>query len=419
MPWNSPAPLFARTQVDKKFRVIETAGVAAVVGASDLADDLRHLREVGQDETSLLRHVDAGGRSGAGGESSADPDRAFIEVWEEFRPDDSAHRDEEHYGESQQAHAESELHVIEAPIEGAGVGAVEPLEDGIAPFFDSGTEQEAAEHGRDEQGEDERAQKGEGDGPSHGAEQAAFDALQGEDRQVGNNNNDAGEEDRALDFVGRDGDGLHERLFCVAEGSVAEDVFDHHHRSVDDHAEVESAEREQVGGDVAQVEQDRGEEQREGNGDGDDQRAAHVAEKEEENQRDQQDAVGQVAQDSMRGVMHQFTAVEVGDELHAQRQESGLAVFAVQFVDLLVEGVESGLGNGTLAEQDDAFDDVVVVEDGAVFFADGFAELPEADLGGLHDIAQIANADGRAVLYFHDGGGNVVGGLHEADGPDI
>ena len=309
--------------------------------------------------------------------------------------------------------------MIEAPVEGACVGAVEPLEDRVAPLFDSGAEQDAAQHGRDEQGEDQRAQQGEGDGPGHGAEEAAFDALQGEDGEIGNDNDDAGEEDRALDFVGGDGDRLHERLLGVAEGGVAEDVFDHHDRSVDDHAEVERAEREQVGGNVAQVEKDRGEEQREGNGDGDDQRAAHVAEKEEENQRDEQDAVGQIAQDGVRGVMHQFAAVEVGDEFHTWRQQASFAVVPVQFVNLLVQGVERGFGDGALAEQDDAFDDVVVVEDGAVFLADGFAELSEADFGSLHYVAQIADADWSSVLYFHDGGGDVVGGLHEADGADV
>ena len=70
-------------------------------------------------------------------------------------------------------------------------------------------------------------------------------------------------------------------FFCVAERGVAKDVLDHDDRAVDDHAKVESAQREQVRGDVAQIEQNRGEEQREGNRDGDDQRAAHVAEEQE------------------------------------------------------------------------------------------------------------------------------------------
>ena len=38
------APLFAGPQVDEKFGVVKAAGVAAIVGTADLADDLRRLR---------------------------------------------------------------------------------------------------------------------------------------------------------------------------------------------------------------------------------------------------------------------------------------------------------------------------------------------------------------------------------------
>ncbi len=106
-------------------------------------------------------------------------------------------------------------------------------------------------------------------------------------------------------------------FFVSAEGGVAKDVLDHHDRAIDDHAEVECAQREQVRGDMAQIEKDRGEEQREGNRDGDDQRAAHVAQEQKQNQGDQQDAVGQIAQDGVRGVVHQFASVEVRDQFHS------------------------------------------------------------------------------------------------------
>src|SRR4029077_7049168 len=145
------APLFARMEVDEEFSVIKAARVTAVVGPSDLTDDLLNFGEVGKNETSFLCHGDAGGRSSAGGESAADPDRTFVEVWKEFGTDDSTHGHEEHYGESQQSHAESEVHVVEAPVEGASVGAVEPLEDGVAPFLDSGAEEDAAKDRCNEQ----------------------------------------------------------------------------------------------------------------------------------------------------------------------------------------------------------------------------------------------------------------------------
>ena len=150
------------------------------------------------------------------------------------------------------------------------------------------------------------------------------------------------------------------------------------------------------GGNVTEIEQDRGKEQREGNGDGDDQRAAHVAQEEKENQRDQQHAVGQIAQDGVRGVVHQVAAVEVGNEFHALRQ----AAAVVQFVDFLVQRVESGIGLRALAQQDDAFDHIVIVDDGAIFMADGFAELAQTNFGRLHDHAKIAHPDRRSVLHL-------------------
>ena len=42
------APFFARTKIDEEFGVVETAGVAAVVGASDLADDLLDFGKIRQ-----------------------------------------------------------------------------------------------------------------------------------------------------------------------------------------------------------------------------------------------------------------------------------------------------------------------------------------------------------------------------------
>ena len=53
-----------------------------------------------------------------------------------------------------------------------------------------------------------------------------------------------------------------ERSSCWSpKASVAQDVLDHDDRAVDDHAEIERAQREQVRGNVAQIEQNRGEQQ--------------------------------------------------------------------------------------------------------------------------------------------------------------
>jgi hypothetical protein len=71
------------------------------------------------------------------------------------------------------------------------------------------------------------------------------------------------------------------RARVVLLGEMADDVFDHDHRAIDHHAEVQRAERKQVGGNVAQVEADGGEHQREGNGERNDDGAAHIAQETE------------------------------------------------------------------------------------------------------------------------------------------
>src|SRR5260370_4062376 len=104
----------------------------------------------------------------------------------------------------------------------------------------------------------------------------------------------------------------------------------------------------------------------------------------------------------------------MGDKFNALGQES-----VVEFVDLDVECVERGVGFGSFAKQDDAFDHILVVDDSAVFAADGFSQLPQTNLGRLHDDGHVANATRRPVHTLDDGGGEVVGGLHQADGAHV
>jgi len=58
---------------------------------------------------------------------------------------------------------------------------------------------------------------------------------------------------------------------------MADDVFNHHHRAIHHHAEVQRAQRKQVGGNVAQVKADGSEQKRKGNGESNNDGAAHIA----------------------------------------------------------------------------------------------------------------------------------------------
>ena len=165
---------------------------------------------------------------------------------------------------------------------------------------------------------------------------------------------------------------------------MAQDVFDHYHRSVDDHAEVERAQRKQIGGNVTQVEQNRGEQKGEGNGDGDDQRAAYVAEKQKQNQRHQQHAVGQIAQDRVSGVVHQFAAVEVRNKLHALRQQGRSFSWSIfSWSASSVVSATAPLRSRTMPSTTSSLLTIVPSSLRMVF-----AELAEANFRGLNDRSQ-------------------------------
>ena len=94
---------------------------------------------------------------------------------------------------------------------------------------------------------------------------------------------------------------------------MTQNVFDHDDRAVYHHAKVQGAEREQIRRDAADVQENSGKHQREGDGNGNDERAADVAQEKKQNEADQQHAVGQVAQHGSGRVVHQYAAVEMGE----------------------------------------------------------------------------------------------------------
>ena len=99
------------------------------------------------------------------------------------------------------AHAKRDELVLDAPGDAGAIAVGEPAHDRVFPLGGAVGEEEAGQHGREQHGEDERAEQSEGHGPGHRLEEAAFYGLQGEDGQVGGDDDGDGVEDRALDFV--------------------------------------------------------------------------------------------------------------------------------------------------------------------------------------------------------------------------
>ena len=65
---------------------------------------------------------------------------------------------------------------------------------------------------------------------------------------------------------------------------------------------------------------------------------------------------------------------------------------------LVVNAFERRVRIGAFAQQHDAFDDVVVIDDFAVRAMNGFADSPEADLRALRHLAISLTRSGGAVL---------------------
>ncbi len=105
---------------------------------------------------------------------------------------------------------------------------------------------------------------------------------------------------------------------CMRE--MAEDVLHHDDGGIDDDAEIDGADRQQIGGFPAQHRDDDGEEQRHRNGRRDDQRAAQIAQEHPLDQEDQRDAEQHVVQHGVDRDGDEIAAVVERLDLHARRQ---------------------------------------------------------------------------------------------------
>src|ERR1700736_2609174 len=108
---------------------------------------------------------------------------------------------------------------------------------------------------------------------------------------------------------------------------------------------------------MAEIQTNRGEQQRKRYRQRDDQRTTHIAEKQEEDEDDKNDAFGQVTEDSVRGVVNQVTAIEKRNNLCSLGKDS-----AIQFSHLGFNAAERRIGVLPLLQQHDAFDNIGVVD---------------------------------------------------------
>ena len=141
-----------------------------------------------------------------------------------------------------------------------------------------------------------------------------------------------------------------------------------------------------LAGILSQVQTDGREQQRERNGQRHDERAADIAEEQEQDDRHQDDAFGQVVQHGVGGVVDQIAAIEERNDLHAGRQD-----VIVQLLHFFVDRLQRGVGFGAFAQQHDAFHHIVVVDDLAVGAMNRLADLAQPDLRPLRHRGDVAD----------------------------
>ena len=196
------APFIFRLQVNEIFGIEESGGVCTVVGTADLGHNLRNFRKGGEYDARLIHDARALGRAGAGRESAARPDGAFVEMRQKFRADHAAEGEIDRKAHGAASDGDCHRTMLDGPTHGFAIASLQIIHHRIAPFVDAIPEEHAAEHRRDQHRENERAKERERNGPGHGPEQAAFDALQCEDGQVRGDDDGDGVKDRTLNFEG-------------------------------------------------------------------------------------------------------------------------------------------------------------------------------------------------------------------------
>ena len=214
--------------------------------------DLRELRGAAR-LLALLLQIERGGEAGAAAADELEGEVAFVELRDELRAEPREHEQRkaeqrEHRQHDEPAEAQAERRA--AACRCAWSSATSQLSFSL----DVAAEQERAEHRHEREREDERAAEREHHGEAIGLNIFPSMPVQREDRQIDDGDDEHAEEHRVRDFLARSAAlrwarsaavrRAAERVLPLAE--MADDVFHHHDRAIDDEAEVDRAEAHQV-----------------------------------------------------------------------------------------------------------------------------------------------------------------------------
>jgi hypothetical protein len=296
--------------------------------------------------------------------------------------------------------------VGQAPVERPRIDVADPLEDDVPPHPHPAPERDGADDGDHRERQHHGAQQREDRGIGHRPEQATRRPRQHVDRQESGDDDRDRVHDRPVHLRRR----LHDHLADGEGGAVPPlqgqvDVLHHHDRAVDQDAEVDRADREEVGRDVPEIETDEGDEKRERNRRRDDEPRLDVEQEEDQHRDHQDDPAEQVLLHRARGEMDEVAPVVERPDLHVFREH-----LLVELAGHRLHALEHRLRLLAGAHDHDPLDRIVPVVE---------PELAEPRRVADDDLAHVADEHRRSVPHGQHDVGDILGLLEPAQSAHV
>src|ERR1700757_1985925 len=247
--------------------------------------------------------------------------------------------------------------MVQAPLQAAGVLIADPVVDGVLFFLHAALEPVGGEHGNYRQRKNQRTNKREPHGVRHRMKQFSSWAGECVDGQITRDNDSDGIKDRSIDVARGCKNYIRQFVIgAVAQAEFAVDVFDHDDGAVNDDAEIDGADGEQVRGFARQIKKDEGEQQSKRNRQRGNDSGAETHQEKDQHDQDEHHAAQKISLDGVRRDANEVAAVIVRANLHVQREQR-----LVDLVGFFLYAFEHILCLLATAHQDYALDGVVIL----------------------------------------------------------
>ncbi len=242
---NGGTPLFERFERDQELGVEEAGRIGSVVGTAQLRGHVDHLGVLTEDQAHFRRQLRRLFERDIDRHGRPHPDIAFLQRRHKLTAD------ERHGGDRRRQRrtraADHQPFMIERPAEHDQIVPLDPGHDPGIPLFDGSRDQEGAERRRQGKGHEQRPGERQAVGHGHGREDLARHAGHGKQRQKRHHDDRRRKKDRPAHFPRRPHHmhGHGQSLRALVR-DVIEDALHHDERRIDDDAEVDRAERNQI-----------------------------------------------------------------------------------------------------------------------------------------------------------------------------